>query len=196
MEDKKLAPNEKLDIENILKDLDKYRPKRRGWTWRTPEPCLKMGPFTYREATTPLQKGVGLPSSKYFDWIDPQPQAVITTEIASGRFEDDIRRMRMAAWHGADHIMVIRTAGQSHMDGLIEGTPQGVGGVPITRKQVRAQRKALDWIEEEVGRPLNYHSYVCGSLLIQESNGLGRYCPDRRPSQCQRHCQGGMESHA
>ncbi|HAF60423.1 MAG TPA: LuxR family transcriptional regulator [Clostridiales bacterium UBA9856] len=162
MEDKKLAPNEKLDIENILKDLDKYRPKRRGWTWRTPEPGLKMGPFTYREATTPLQKGVGLPSSKYFDWIDPQPQAVITTEIASGRFEDDIRRMRMAAWHGADHIMVIRTAGQSHMDGLIEGTPQGVGGVPITRKQVRAQRKALDLIEEEVGRPINYHSYVSG----------------------------------
>ncbi|MGI6733470.1 MAG: D-ornithine 4,5-aminomutase subunit OraE [Anaerovoracaceae bacterium] len=162
MEDKKLVHNEKLDIEYILKDLDKYRPKRRGWTWRTPEPGLKMGPFAYKEATTPLKNGVGLPSSKYFDWIDPQPQPVITTEIASGRFEDDIRRMRMAAWHGADHIMVIRTAGQSHMDGLIEGTPQGVGGVPITRKQVRAQRKALDMIEEEVGRPINYHSYVSG----------------------------------
>ncbi|MBQ6684884.1 MAG: cobalamin-dependent protein, partial [Firmicutes bacterium] len=104
----------------------------------------------------------GLPSSKYFDGMDPQPAPVITTEIASGRFEDDIRRMRMAAWHGADHIMVIRTAGQSHMDGLVEGTPQGIGGVPITRKQVRAQRKALDLIEDEVGRPINYHSYVSG----------------------------------
>ena len=41
--------------------------------------------------------------------------------------------------HGADHIMVIRTAGQSHMDGLIEGTPR-VGGVPITRKQVEPER--------------------------------------------------------
>ena len=162
MKDKKLVRNEKLDIEYILKDLDKYRPKRRGWTWRTVEPGLKMGPFTYREATVPLKNGVGLPSSKYFDWIDPQPQPVITTEIASGRFEDDIRRMRMGAWHGADHIMVIRTMGQSHIDGLIEGTPQGVGGVPITRKQVRAQRKALDMIEEEVGRPINYHSYVSG----------------------------------
>jgi len=70
--------------------------------------------------------------------------------------------MRMAAWHGADHIMVIRTAGQSHFDGLIEGTPQGVGGIPVTRKQVRAQRKALDMIEDEVGRPINYHSYVSG----------------------------------
>lgn len=70
--------------------------------------------------------------------------------------------MRMAAHHGADHLMVIRTAGQSHFDGLIEGTPQGIGGVPITRKQVRAQRKALDFIEEEVGRPINYHSYVSG----------------------------------
>jgi D-ornithine 4,5-aminomutase subunit beta len=45
-------------------------------------------------------------------------------------------------------------------DGLIECTPQGSGGVPITRKQVRAQRKALDLIEDEVGRPINYHSYV------------------------------------
>ena len=68
----------------------------------------------------------------------------------------------MAAWHGADHIMVIRTAGQSHFDGLIEGTPQGVGGVPITRKQVRAHRKACDLIEEEVGRDINYHSYISG----------------------------------
>ena len=39
---------------------------------------------------------------------------------------------------------------------------QGIGGVPITRKQVRAQRKALDLIEDEVGRPINYHSYVSG----------------------------------
>ncbi|MDO4552984.1 MAG: D-ornithine 4,5-aminomutase subunit OraE [Bacillota bacterium] len=162
MTEMKLQPNEKLNVENLLKDLDQYRPKRRGWTWRTPSPGLEMGPFTYRDATSPLKQSVGLPSSKYFDWIDPQPAPVITTEIASGRFEDDVRRMRMAAWHGADHIMVIRTAGQSHMDGLIEGTPQGVGGVPITRKQVRAQRKALDLIEEEVGRPINYHSYVSG----------------------------------
>ncbi|HAR85476.1 MAG TPA: LuxR family transcriptional regulator, partial [Clostridium sp.] len=81
---------------------------------------------------------------------------------ASGRFEDDIRRMRMAAWHGADHIMVIRTSGQSHYDSLIEGSPEGTGGVPITRKEVRATRKALDMIEEEVGRPINFHSYVSG----------------------------------
>ena len=137
-----LKPNEKLDVRNILKDLDKYEPKRRGWHWREPAPNLQMGPFTYHDCSKPLP--------------------VITTEIASGRFEDDIRRMRMAAWHGADHIMVIRHMGQSHIDGLMEGTPQGIGGVPITRKQVRAQRKALDIIEEEVGRPINYHSYVSG----------------------------------
>jgi len=154
--------NEKLDIENILKDLDQYEPRRRGWTWRQPVKNLKMGPFTYQDASEPLKNSVPLPPAKYFDNIDPQPLPVITTEIASGRFEDDIRRMRMSAWHGADHLMVIRTAGQSHMDGLIEGTPQGIGGVPITRKQVRAQRKAIDLIEDEVGRPINYHSYVSG----------------------------------
>ena len=162
MSDYRLSPDAPINVAEILKDLDKYRPRRRGWTWRKPVPNLHMGPFEYQDATEPLKCSVPLPPAHYFEDIDPQPAPVITTEIASGRFEDDIRRMRMAAHHGADHIMVIRTAGQSHFDGLIEGTPQGMGGVPITRKQVRAQRKALDMIEDEVGRPINYHSYVSG----------------------------------
>ncbi len=158
----KLKPNEKLDIRSLMENIENYRPKRRGWVWRKPEPNLKLNGYTYSEVSSSLKNSIPLPAAKYFNQIDPQPLPVITTEIASGRFEDDIRRMRMAAWHGADHIMVIRTAGQSHFDGLIEGTPQGVGGVPVTRKQVRLQRKALDLIEEEVGRPINYHSYVSG----------------------------------
>ncbi len=159
----KLKPEDKIDIEEILKDLESYRPRRRGWIWRSPaEDHHKLGPFTYRETSEDLKQSVPLPGGHFFKDIDPQPRASITTEIASGRFEDDIRRMRMAAWHGADHLMVIRTAGQSHIDGLIEGTPQGIGGVPISRKQIRAQRKALDMIEDEVGRPINYHSYVSG----------------------------------
>ncbi|SHH13711.1 D-ornithine 4,5-aminomutase subunit OraE [Tepidibacter thalassicus] len=158
----KLNPNEKLDIRNILNNLENYRPKRRGWTWRESQE-IEMGGHKYSDCSTPLKNSVGIPAAvQYFENLDPQPKETITTEIASGRFEDDIRRMRMAAWHGADHIMVIRTAGQSHYDGLIEGTPQGIGGIPVTRKQVRAQRKALDLIEEEVGRPINYHSYVSG----------------------------------
>ena len=157
-----MKTNEKLNILEILRDLDKYEPRRRGWTWREPVKNLEMGNNVYLDASKPLKNSIPLPAAKYFDNIDPQPIQVITSEIASGRFEDDIRRMRMAAWHGADHLMVIRTAGQSHFDGLIEGTPQGVGGVPISRKQVRAQRKALDIIEDEVGRPINYHSYVSG----------------------------------
>ncbi len=158
-----LKPNEKLDIDVILKDIDKYRPRRRGWHWREGrEEARQIGKFEYYDMSEPLKQSQPLPAAKYFDCIDPQPKSTITTEIASGRFEDDIRRMRMAAWHGADHIMVIRTAGQSHFENLIEGTPQGVGGIPISRKQVRAQRKALDAIEDEVGRPINYHSYVSG----------------------------------
>ncbi|MFO7969171.1 MAG: D-ornithine 4,5-aminomutase subunit OraE [Candidatus Izemoplasmatales bacterium] len=157
-----MKPNEKLDIREILKDLDKYEPRRRGWTWRKPVKNLELEGNQYSDVSEPLKNSIPLPGAKYFNDIDPQPIQVITSEIASGRFEDDIRRMRMAAWHGADHLMVIRTAGQSHFDGLIEGTPQGVGGVAITRKQVRAQRKALDIIEDEVGRKINYHSYVSG----------------------------------
>lgn len=152
----------KLDIKKILENLENYVPKRRGWVWREKAGDYEAGGYHYSDVSKPLEKGVPLPAAKYFGNINPEPIQTISTEIASGRFEDDIRRMRMAAWHGADHIMVIRTAGQSHFDGLIEGTPQGTGGIPITRKQVRAQRKALDFIEDEVGRPINYHSYVSG----------------------------------
>lgn len=160
---KKLEENKKLDIEELLKDLDKYEPKWRGWHWREPnKEGNKVGEFEYREISASLKKSHPLPAARSFGGIDPQPKPVITTEIASGRFEDDIRRMRMAAWHGADHLMVIRTAGQSHFDGLIEGTPEGIGGVPITRKEIRATRKAIDLIEEEVGRKINFHSYVSG----------------------------------
>jgi len=162
MTQKTISPDEKLNLENILKDLAHYRPRRSGWTWRQPTGPRRIGPFTYQSVSRDLKQSIPLPAAKYFGNIDPQPECVITTEIASGRFEDDIRRMRMAAWHGADHIMVIRTTGQSHFDGLLEGTPEGVGGVPITRKQIRATRKALDIIEDEVGRPINLHSYVSG----------------------------------
>lgn len=158
-----LDPHKKLDIEEILEDLESYHPARKGWVWRkVPASGVKMGPFHYHDMSEPLKNSIGLPASKYFDYIDPQPSCVVTTEIASGRFEDDLRRMRMAAWHGADHLMVIRTTGQSHIDGLMEGTPEGTGGVPITRKQIRASRKACDLIEAEVGRPINFHSYVSG----------------------------------
>jgi D-ornithine 4,5-aminomutase subunit beta len=160
---KPTPPNQKLDIEKLLEGLESYHPPRKGWTWRdVPKGGVDMGPFHFRDMSRPLERSIGLPASKYFDHIDPQPSCVVTTEIASGRFEDDIRRMRMAAWHGADHIMVIRTTGQSHIDGLLEGTPEGIGGVPITRKQIRASRKACDEIEKEVGRPINFHSYVSG----------------------------------
>ena len=156
-----LKTKEKLNVKEILKDLKDYHPKRKGWTWRKTGQ-KKYGGIIYSQCSDPLDRSIGLSTAGPYKGIDPQPDCVITSEIASGRFEDDIRRMRMAAWHGADHIMVIRTLGQSHFDGLLEGTPEGVGGVPISRKQIRATRKALDLIEDEVGRPINFHSYVSG----------------------------------
>lgn len=158
----RLSANKKLDVREVLKDLDKYRPRRKGWLWRNRIKNHRIGPFEYQDTSDNLLHSVPLPAAHNFNDIDPQSDCVITTEIASGRFEDDLRRMRMAAWHGADHIMVIRTTGQSHIDGLVEGTPEGIGGIPISRKQIRATRKALDAIEDEVGRPINFHSYVSG----------------------------------
>ena len=93
MSDYKLTPDKPIDIDEILKDLKDYRPRRRGWTWRKPVKNLHMGPFEYHDCTEPLKSSVPLPPAHYFDNIDPQPGPVITTEIASGRFEDDIRRM-------------------------------------------------------------------------------------------------------
>jgi D-ornithine 4,5-aminomutase subunit beta len=157
-----LSANEPLNLREVLADLDRYRPRRKGWVWRRRIDNQRIGPFVFADTSESLARSVPLPTAHAFGDIDPQCDVIITTEVASGRFEDDLRRMRMAAWHGADHIMVIRTTGQSHIDGLIEGTPEGVGGIPITRKQVRATRKALDAIEDEVGRPINFHSYVSG----------------------------------
>ena len=107
-----MKPSDKLYIRKILLDLDKYSPRRRGWTWRDTVTNQKLADFDYFDTSSPLKNSVPLFASKYFHNIDPQPQQIITTEIASGRFEDDIRRMRMAAWHGSDHIMVIRIAGK------------------------------------------------------------------------------------
>jgi D-ornithine 4,5-aminomutase subunit beta len=157
-----LLPNEKLDVAKLLEGLEHYRPRRSGWHWREPVADQRLFEFDYKQTSKGLKNSIPLPAAHYFGNIDPQPDCVVTTEIASGRVEDDIRRMRMAAWHGADHMMVIRTAGQSHIDGLIEGTPEGTGGIAVTRKQVRLTRKALDLIEDEVGRPVNFHSYVSG----------------------------------
>ena len=160
---KPLEADKRMDVRDILEGLENYKSPVRPWHWREERAVKhKHGDFDYYEASKPLKQSVPLPGSRGFGYIDPQPDCVITTEIASGRFEDDIRRMRMAAWNGAEHIMVIRTAGQSHIDSLLEGTTQGIGGIPVTRKQCRATRRALDLIEEEVGRPINYHSYVSG----------------------------------
>ena len=63
---------------------------------------VQIGDFEYLQASAPLKNSIPLPTAKNFGYIDPQPDPVITAEIASGRFEDDLRRMRMAAWHGAD----------------------------------------------------------------------------------------------
>ena len=83
MSDYKLDPNQNIDISEILKDLEHYRPRRRGWTWREPAPGIKMGPFEYQDCSKPLKNSVPLPPAHYFDDIDPQPMPVITTEIAS-----------------------------------------------------------------------------------------------------------------
>ena len=61
----KLDENTKLDIHEILDDLANYRPRRRGWSWRTPVPRYKMHNFEYHDMAESLKKYVPLPSAKY-----------------------------------------------------------------------------------------------------------------------------------
>ena len=73
MSDYKLSPDKPIDVAEILKDLENYRPRRRGWTWRKPVENLHMGPFVYHDCTEPLKSSVPLPPTHYFENIDPQP---------------------------------------------------------------------------------------------------------------------------
>ena len=42
MSDYKLNKSERIDVEEILKDLEHYHPRRRGWTWRQPAPEAQL----------------------------------------------------------------------------------------------------------------------------------------------------------
>ncbi|MHC4222202.1 MAG: D-ornithine 4,5-aminomutase subunit OraE, partial [Planctomycetota bacterium] len=90
----KLNPEQKIDVEEVLRDLDQYRPKRKGWSWRQKIENQQIGPFEYRNSSGNLKRSVPLAGAHFFENIDPQCDMVITTEVASGRFEDDLRRMR------------------------------------------------------------------------------------------------------
>ena len=54
MSEKKLQMDQRIDVEEILQDLDQYRPRRRNWVWRTPAKDQHAGPFTYREISEPM----------------------------------------------------------------------------------------------------------------------------------------------
>ena len=75
-----LKRNEKLDIVELLKDLDKYEPRRRGWVWRERAEDQHMGPFEYHEISKPLKQSVPLPPAKFMEDVDPQPMQTITSD--------------------------------------------------------------------------------------------------------------------
>ncbi len=55
----KLQPNEKINIEEILNDLEHYTPRRKGWTWRKKLPeGTKKSDFNYYEISEDLKNSV------------------------------------------------------------------------------------------------------------------------------------------
>ena len=79
-----LRPDEKLDVEALLEDLEHYRPRRRGWHWREPVPDQQLHKFTYKETSKGLERSVPLPAAHYFGDIDPQPDCVIPPRSPRG----------------------------------------------------------------------------------------------------------------
>ena len=77
----KLNADEKLDLNEILADLQNYRPRRKGWTWRSQPGTRQAGPFTYRQVAAPLTQSCPLPAAKYFGNIDPFFYVLLTIEI-------------------------------------------------------------------------------------------------------------------
>ena len=55
MSEYKLELDQRIDVEEILKDLDQYRPKRRGWVWRKKADDQTAGPFQYHEISEPMK---------------------------------------------------------------------------------------------------------------------------------------------
>ena len=84
---KRLKPDEKIDVMEILKDLDQYRPKRKGWTWRKLVRSNPAGPFELRDTSEGLKRSVPLPSAHYFDDIDPLQESSFTIK---DRYNGDI----------------------------------------------------------------------------------------------------------
>ena len=92
-----LDPEAKLDLDRVLADLASYRPRRRGWSWRVRVADQRLGPFVYRDTSAPLTRSIPLPAAHHFGDVDPQCEMVLTTEIASGRFEDDLDQSGLRA---------------------------------------------------------------------------------------------------
>ena len=59
-----LSPDRRLDLTEVLRDLDVYRPRRRGWTWRRHVPHQRVGPFVLEDTSEPLTRSVPLPAAE------------------------------------------------------------------------------------------------------------------------------------
>ena len=81
-----LKRNKKLDVEEILKDLENYRPRRRGWHWREgANEKRQIGKFEFYNTSESLKQSQPLPAAKYFDNIDPQPSPVTSGGTMAAR---------------------------------------------------------------------------------------------------------------
>ncbi|MDR1006385.1 MAG: lysine 5,6-aminomutase subunit alpha [Bacteroidales bacterium] len=93
--------------------------------------------------------------------------------VATGNIYEDVVQAQAGARQGADIIAVIRTTGQSLLDYVPYGaTTEGFGGTYATQENFRIMRKALDEVEQEVGRYIRLCNY-CSGLCMPEIAVMG-----------------------
>jgi beta-lysine 5,6-aminomutase alpha subunit len=103
----------------------------------------------------------------------PEELPLLYAIVATGNIYEDIIQAEAAARAGAQCIAVIRSTAQSLLDYVPFGaTTSGFGGTFATQENFRLMRRALDALEEELGRYVRLVNY-CSGLCMPEIAAMG-----------------------
>ena len=103
----------------------------------------------------------------------PEELPLLYAIVATGNIYEDIVQAEAAARAGAQCIAVIRSTAQSLLDYVPFGaTTAGFGGTFATQENFRLMRRALDALEEELGRYVRLVNY-CSGLCMPEIAAMG-----------------------
>ena len=105
----------------------------------------------------------------------PDELPLLYAIVATGNIHEDVVQAQAAARAGAQCIAVIRSTAQSLLDHVPYGaTTSGFGGTYATQENFRLMRRALDSLEDELGRYVRLVNY-CSGLCMPEIAAMGAF---------------------